>query len=94
MKTIKVYKRTVLERTGYRKYPYKEATQISIFYDGKEFKNHDEKIDNPRLKVNFKEVLYTRSEKAVCEFVENLGRTEAEKFAKATINKILEKERD
>lgn len=51
MKTITIYKRSILERTGFKKWRYKEVDQITIFYNGEEIKNHYEKIDNPRLKI-------------------------------------------
>lgn len=47
MRTIKIFKRSILERTGYKKYPYKEAVQITILHAGREFKNHLEDIENP-----------------------------------------------
>lgn len=31
MKQVKIYTRNILERTGFKKYPYKEVKQISIF---------------------------------------------------------------
>lgn len=89
MKTLRIYKRSILERTGFRKYPYKEVTQISIFYDGKEYANHYEEIDNKRLKIKFNKVLETRSAKAVNEYVSKLGRSDSDKFIKEELNKIL-----
>ena len=90
MKTLTIYKRNVLERTGFRKYPYKQVTQVIINYDGKEFKNnHYEDVNNPRLKVYFRTVLETRSIKAVNDYIAKLGRTESDKFIKETINKII-----
>lgn len=89
MKTLRIYKRNILERTGFRKYPFKEVTQISIFYDGKEYANHYEEINNQRLKIKFNKVLETRSEKAVIEYVSKLGRSDSDKFIKEKLNKIL-----
>lgn len=89
MKTITIYERTILERTGYRKYPYKEVTQISIFYDNKEYKNHYERIDNSRLKIPFKKVFETNIKSSVKHYVGELGRKEHELFEKDIINKIL-----
>lgn len=89
MKTLTIYKRTILERTGFRKYPFKEVTQISIFYDGKEYANHYEEIDNQRLKIKFNKVLETRSANVVNEYVAKLGRSDADKFIKEKLNKIL-----
>ena len=39
MKTIKIYKRNVTVRIGYKKYPYKEVTEYIIVYDGKVYSN-------------------------------------------------------
>ena len=89
MKTITIYERTILERTGYRKYPYKEVTQVSIFYDNKEYKNHSERIDNSRLKILFKKVFETNIKASVKHYVAELGRKESELFEKETINRIL-----
>ena len=38
MKTITIYKRSILERTGFKKWPYREADQITILFDDKEIK--------------------------------------------------------
>lgn len=90
MKTLTIYKRDVMERTGFRKYPYKQVTQVIINYDGKDYKNnHYEDVNNPRLKVYFRTVLETRSPKVVNEYIDRLGRTESDKFIKETINKII-----
>lgn len=87
MKTLTIYTRKVLERTGYRKYPYKEVEQISIFYDGKETKNHYEEITNPRLKIKFNKALETRSLKKIETYLSTLGRTDAAMFQKAVISR-------
>lgn len=89
MKAIKIYTRVVLEKTGYRKHPYKEVRQVSIMFDGKEFKNHEQNIDNPKLRVPFVEVLNTRNKRAIEDYLKKLGRSEAEKFVKETIGKII-----
>ena len=88
MKAITIYKRKILERTGFRKYPYKEITQFTILYNGEEIKNHYEKIDNPRLKVKFEKVLETRSKKELENFVSKLGRTDTEKWLKEQLETI------
>lgn len=37
MKTLTIYKREVLQRTGFRKHPYKKMGQFVIYYGGVEF---------------------------------------------------------
>lgn len=62
MKRITIYKREVLERTGFRKYPYKDVTQYIIFYGGKKvLANCSESIENPRLKIKFNKFYESRS---------------------------------
>lgn len=90
MKTITIYKREVLKKTGFRKYPFRQVTEVIINYDGKEFKNdHWEDIANPRLKIKFTKALETRSIKNLNKYVSRLGRSDSDKFEKATINRIL-----
>lgn len=63
MKTITIYKREVLERTGFRKYPYKNVTQWVIYYGGKKrLANTTQEVDNPMLRVQFTKYLETRSQ--------------------------------
>ena len=90
MKTITIYTRKVLQRTGFRQYPYKEVKQVSIIYDGEEIKNHSEKLDNPRLKIKFNVELQTRSKKALQGYINSLRRTDADKWIKEQLSKILE----
>ena len=85
MKTLKIYKRTILVRTGFKKYPYKSETQYTLIYNGEEFKNHYEDINNKRLKIPFEKVLETRKTADVVSFVDKLGRTESDKFIKKII---------
>lgn len=62
MKTLTIYKREVLERTGFRKYPYRNVTQWVIYYGGKRrLANTAQEVDNPMLKVQFNKYLETRS---------------------------------
>ena len=89
MKNLKVYERSVLERTGYRKYPYKEVTQYVVSYNDKVYKNgHYEDVHNPRLKVKFKEVLNTRKKTDVTRFLNRNCRTESFKWLKSTIKSL------
>lgn len=92
MKTIKVYSRVVLKRTGYRKYPYKESKEISIFYNGQEIYNHCNSIDNPKLKIPFTLDLKTRSKKSVENFISNLRRISEDVWLKQKLIDILESE--
>lgn len=62
MKTLTIYKREVLERTGFRKYPYRNVTQWVIYYGGKRrLANTAQEVDNPILRVQFNKYLETRS---------------------------------
>ena len=90
MKTITIYTRKVLQRTGFRQYPYKEVKQVSIIYDGEEIKNHSEKLDNPRLKIKFNVELQTRSKKVLQGYINSLRRTDADKWIKEQLSKIME----
>ena len=90
MKTITIYSRKVLERTGFRQYPYKESKQVSIFYGGEEIKNHSEKIDNARLKIKFNVELQTRSKKELDAYINKLSRTNTDKWIKDQLNNIME----
>lgn len=90
MKQITIYTRKVLQRTGYRQYPYKEVKQVSIFYGGEEIKNHSEKIDNARLKIKFNVELQTRSKKVLEDYINSLSRTNADKWIIEQLNSIME----
>lgn len=62
MKTLTIYKREVLERTGFRKYPYRNVTQWVIYYGGKRrLANTAQEVNNPMLRVQFNKYLETRS---------------------------------
>lgn len=89
MKTTIVYKRKVLERTGFKKYPFKEVNQISVFYGDKESKNHYEDINNKRLRIPFEVVLKTRKKSVLENFIGRLGNSEGDKFLKEQLQAIL-----
>ena len=93
MKQITIYGRKVLQRTGFRAYPYKESKQVSIIYNNEEYKNHSEKIDNPRLKVKFNVELQTRSKKALQGYINSLSRTNTDKWIREQLNSIMEVQR-
>ena len=91
MKQVTIYRRDILERTGFVNHPYKEVTQWIVTY-GKnlEFKNgHSEKLDNPRLKVKFQKRFETRKRKAVENLALSLGRSEADKWLKERLQWLL-----
>lgn len=89
MKTIKIYKRNVTVRTGYRKYPYKEVTEYIVNYDGKWYSNCLPKLSNTRLRVKFKCVFETRTFDRLKEYRMKLGYSEADKWLKAKIDEII-----
>jgi hypothetical protein len=90
MKTLKIYERTITERTGYKKFAFKVNKQISILYDNKEYKNHYENINNSKLRVKFNLVLGTRNRKEIENYYNQLGRTNVEKWLKNNIQNIME----
>ena len=92
MKTILIYKRSILERTCFKKWPYKEVDQVSIFFNNEEHKNHYEKIDNPRLKIKFEKVLETRLKKELENYISKLSNREVDKWQKSILKEILENE--
>lgn len=62
MKTISIYKREILVRTGFRKYPYKKETQFIIYYGGKKkLANCLEDKDNPNLRIKFEKIYKSKS---------------------------------
>lgn len=89
MKTIKVYTRLILVRTGFKKFPYKEVKEYSIFYDGEEFRNHNYEVNDHRLKKPFSIDLKTRSKKDVIDYIGFLQQSRT-KSNKEIISKLLE----
>lgn len=89
MKTIRIYKRNVTVRTGYRKYPYKEVIEYIVAYDGKEYSNCLTELSNTRLKVRFKCVFETRTFDRLKDYRMKLGYSEADKWLKAKIDEII-----
>ena len=89
MKTIKIYKRNVMVRTGYKKYPYKEVTEYIVKYDGKEYSNCLTELSTTRLKVKFKCVFETRTFDRLKDYRMKLGYSEADKWLKAKIDEII-----
>ncbi len=89
MKTIRIYKRNVTVRTGYRKYPYKEVTEYIVAYDGKEYSNCLTELSNTRLRVKFECVFETRTFDRLKDYRMELGYSEADKWLKAKIDEII-----
>ena len=90
MKTVKVYAREILERTGYKAHPYKKQTQYIVLHNGQMWRNqHLETLDNARLRIPFVEVLNTRSIKTIEIAMKTLGKTDAEKWLKVTLKCIV-----
>ena len=89
MKTIRIYKRNVTVRTGYKKYPYKEVIEYIVNYDGKEYSNCLTELSNTILKVKFECVFETRTFDRLNEFRMVLGYSEADKWLKAKIDEII-----
>ncbi len=92
MKTIRIYKREVMERTQFRKYRFKQVTQTVVVYNGREYDSHRVGLDNKNLRIKFRLVLETRSKKELDKYVASLGRSDADKNLKATIEKIMSAE--
>lgn len=62
MKTLAIYQREVLERTGFKKRPFKKVSQFVIYYGGKKIlSNCHVNIDDPDLSVKFERVYNSRS---------------------------------
>lgn len=92
MKTLSIYTRTVLERTGYIKHPYKEVKQVIIKYNGMSYSNcWGIDIHNTMLKIPFKQELISGSIKKIKEYLKGLGMTDSDKFIKKTILRIIER---
>ena len=90
MKTMEVWSRTILERTGFKKYPYKKVTQYILTYNGAEVRNgHYEDYNNKRLKKRFNCVLSTRNKERVKNFYTSLTNKEADKWLKEQISCIV-----
>ena len=75
MKLVTIYKREVMVRTGFRKYPFNPATQIIIYYGRKKvLANCSESIDNPRLRVKFASVYNSAHSKKFADLIESTSK--------------------
>ena len=89
MKTIRIYKRNVMVRTGCKKYLDKEVTEYIVTYDGKEYSNCLTELSNTRLEVKFKCIFETRTFDRLKEYRMILGYSEGDKWLKAKIDEII-----
>lgn len=89
MKTIKIYKRNVIVRTGYKKNPYKEVTEYIVKYDGKEYSNCLTELSNTRLRVKFECIFETRTFDRLKDYRMKLEYSEVDKWLKAKIDEII-----
>lgn len=90
MKKLLIYKREILQRTGYRKYPYKEIQQYIIIYNNKVVSNSFENDPFKKsLKIPFRVKLETRRTKVLEKYIANLGRKESEQWLRGELKDIL-----
>ena len=62
MRKVTIYKREILVRTGFRKYPYRKETQFIIYHGGRKvLANCSESIDNPNLRIKFEKIYESKS---------------------------------
>lgn len=87
MKTLTIKTRKVLERTGYKKYPFKEILQFKVTYGNVEVANA--KVDETKIKIPFAVVLKTRSKKELENYIARLGRTDGEKNLKEVLINLV-----
>ena len=89
MKRVTILRREVLERTGFKKYPFKKVVQYVVEFDSHTYDNgHGVGVDNFRLRTRFERVFETRSKKELRKFKDNLSKTDADKWLKSIINWI------
>lgn len=92
MKTLRIYKREVTERTGFSKFRFKSTTQYVVAYDGHEYRNgHQEEVDNYKLRIRFSEILNTRRKGELNYFLTKLSKTNADKWLKQVIESHVQR---
>lgn len=91
MKKLIIFKRTVSVRTGFRKYPFKDATEYIVVY-GKEkiWTNTNKKLNDPRLRVKFDKVFESQSQSKTKEYITKLSACFADKQLKAALLLLME----
>ena len=75
MRKVAIYKREILVRTGFRKYPYKNETQFIIYYGGRKvLANCLEDRDNPNLRIKFENIYESKSSRKLSLLPNELSR--------------------
>lgn len=82
MQQLKILSRTILEMTGYKKYPYKKQDQVIIYYGDSKYSNCSTDENNPKLRIKFTEELNTSDLEEVKAYMNNLRKTETDKWIK------------
>lgn len=88
MKRVTIYKRTVMERTRFRDWRYKEDDQYSIESGKDVYTNCNVDRNNPKLRVKFEKVFETRNKKELEEYSQNLGRSENDYWQRSVLRDI------
>ena len=88
MKQVKVYYRSVVTRTKWRNYRWKEEKQFVVEYDGKTYANCDARPTDKRLKKPFICIYSTRSKGLLKYRIDNYFM--GDKWLNETLTKILE----
>lgn len=93
MDTLTIYSRVVRERKLYGVFKYVETKQISVFYGGKELKNHPFDTKSKRLKTKFVKEFETNVPEEAKRFVSGLGsRKNADLWLSSAIKNIMGKD--
>ena len=75
MMKVAIYKREILVRTGFRKYPYQKETQFIIYYGGRKvLANCLEDKDNPNLRTKFENIYESKSSRKLSLLSNELSR--------------------
>ena len=92
MKNLTIYSRTVVQRTRFKKYRYKEVRQVVVCYDGNQYRNCRQLYDDIRLRKPFQVELQTRSKETLEAYIKRLGRSDVDKWLKGILSNIVDKE--
>lgn len=85
MQQLRILSRTILKSTGYKKYPYKEQKEAIIYYGDSKYSNCSTDENNPKLRIKFTEELNTSDTEEVKNYMNNLRKTESDKWIKEII---------
>lgn len=90
MRRIQIYRREVLERTGFRDYPFKKKVEYIISLSTDTIRNgHYRNYNDKNLKIPFKLVLDTRKHSELSDFVGTLTNCNDDKWLKVQIAKMF-----